>query len=42
MSKLFYTLSMLAFESQQVIWLRTLKMCTEGPAAGGEAKLLVD
>lgn len=38
---LFYELSMLAFESQQAIWLRTTKLSFGGSAAGAEAQLMV-
>lgn len=34
-------LSMLSFESQQAIWLRTIKLCMGGTAAGTEAVLMV-
>lgn len=42
MSNMFFDLSMLAYESQQAIWLRTIKLSTGGPAADREAKLMVD
>jgi hypothetical protein len=32
---------MLAIESQQVIWLRTMKLASGGPGAGAEANLMV-
>lgn len=41
MLKLFVEMSMLAFESQQAIWLRSLKIAAGGPAAEREAKLMV-
>lgn len=41
MMKIFIEMSMLAFETQQVIWLRALKLSTGGAAGGREAKLMV-
>ncbi len=41
MLKLFLEMSMLAFESQQAIWLRTMKIAAGGPAAEREARLMV-
>lgn len=42
MSKMFFELSMLAFEAQQAMWLRTVKLCSGGAEADREAKLMVD
>ncbi|MGX1787036.1 hypothetical protein ACWIGM_09880 [Bosea sp. NPDC055332] len=42
MSRMFFELSMLAFEAQQSMWLRTIKLCAGGSAADREAKLMVD
>ena len=36
-----YNVAMLAIESQQVIWLRTMKFASGGPGAGKEAELMV-
>lgn len=33
MLKLFWEMSMLAFEAQQAIWLRTMKIAMGGPGA---------
>jgi len=41
MFKLFYDMSMLAFESQQAIWLRTLRLAQGGSRAEREAKLMI-
>ncbi|MBP0582888.1 hypothetical protein J8I29_26415 [Labrys sp. LIt4] len=41
MFKLFYDMSMLAFESQQAIWLRTLRLAQGGSRAEHEAKLMI-
>lgn len=41
MFKLFMEMSMLAFETQQAIWLRSLKIAAGGPAANREAKRMV-
>lgn len=41
MLKLFLEMSMLAFESQQAIWLRSMKIAAGGPAAEREARLMV-
>jgi hypothetical protein len=41
MLKLFLEMSMLAFESQQAIWLRSKKIAAGGPAAEREARLMV-
>jgi hypothetical protein len=41
MLKLFLEISMLAFEAQQAIWLRGMKIAAGGPAAEREAKLMV-
>lgn len=37
----FYQLSMLAFESQQAIWLRTMRLSLGGPGAQREARRMV-
>lgn len=42
MSTMFFDLSMLALESQQAIWLRTMKLCAGGTAGNREARLMVD
>ncbi|WP_347976499.1 hypothetical protein [Bosea vestrisii] len=39
---MFFDLSMLAFESQHAIWLRTIKLCAGGTAGDREARLMVD
>jgi len=36
-----YNVTMLAIESQHVIWLRSLKLASGGPGAGAEAELMV-
>jgi cytochrome c551/c552 len=36
-----YKLVMLAAESQQVVWLRTLKLASGGAAAADEARMMV-
>ena len=41
MLKLFLEMSMLAFESQQAIWLRSMKIAAGGSAGAREAKLMV-
>ncbi len=41
MFKLFFEMSMLAFEAQQAIWLRGLKLAAGGAAADREASLMV-
>ncbi len=41
MLKLFWDMSMLAFEAQQAIWLRGLKIAMGGPGAKREADLMV-
>lgn len=41
MMKMFFELSMLAFEAQQVMWLRALKLSGGGTAGDQEAKLMV-
>lgn len=41
MFKMFYEMSMLAFEAQQAIWLRTLKLSKGGRAADRESKRMV-
>jgi hypothetical protein len=41
MLKLFWEMSMLAFESQQAIWLRGMKIAAGGAAANREAELMV-
>lgn len=41
MFKLFVEMSMLAFEAQQAIWLRGMKLAAGGPAAEREASLMV-
>ncbi|MBN9458179.1 MAG: hypothetical protein J0I54_16220 [Bosea sp.] len=41
MLKLFWEMSMLAFEAQQAIWLRTMKIAMGGPGAKREADLMV-
>lgn len=41
MLKLFWEMSMLAFESQQAIWLRGMKIAAGGAAAKREAELMV-
>jgi len=41
MFKIFYEMSMLAFEAQQAIWLRTVKLSQGGTAADSETKLMV-
>lgn len=41
MFSLFQNLASLAFESQQVIFLRTMKMAAGGPKADAEARLMV-
>ncbi|MBZ9936006.1 hypothetical protein LB518_06860 [Mesorhizobium sp. BR1-1-16] len=41
MFSLFQNLASLAFESQQVIFLRTMKMAAGGPGAEAEARLMV-
>jgi hypothetical protein len=41
MFKSWFNLSMLAAESQQVVWLRTMKLARGGVAAKREAKLMV-
>jgi polyhydroxyalkanoate synthesis regulator protein len=41
MLKLFLEMSMLAFESQQAIWLRSMKIAAGGSAGEREAKLMV-
>ena len=42
MFKSWYNMAMLAMESQQVVWLRTIKLAQGGPAAEREAKLMVE
>lgn len=39
MLKLFWEMSMLAFEAQQAIWLRTMTIAMGGPGAKREADL---
>jgi hypothetical protein len=41
MLKLFLQMSILAFESHQAIWLRSMKIAAGGPAAKREARLMV-
>jgi len=41
MFKLFLEMSMLAFEAQQVIWLRAIKLAAGGAAAKREAMLMI-
>lgn len=41
MFKIFFEMSMLAFEAQQAIWLRTIRLSKGGRAASREAKLMV-
>lgn len=41
MLKLFWEMSMLAFEAQQAIWLRGMKIAMGGPLAKREADLMV-
>jgi len=41
MFKFFFEMSMLAFEAQQAIWLRGMKLAAGGPAAEREASLMV-
>jgi len=41
MLKLFLEMSMLALESQQAIWLRSMKIAAGGSAGEREAKLMV-
>ena len=41
MMKIFFELSMLALESQQVMWLRAMKLSAGGIAGDREAKLMV-
>jgi len=36
-----FDMTMLAMESQQVIWLRTMKLASGGPEAGVEAQRMV-
>jgi hypothetical protein len=36
-----YGLAMLAAESQQVMWLRMMRLCAGGPAAESEARRMV-
>ncbi len=41
MFRSWYNLSLLAAESQRVIWLRTMKLAAGGPAAAQEASLMI-
>lgn len=41
MFKLFFEMSMLAFEAQQVVWLRSMKLAAGGAAAKREAALMI-
>ncbi|WP_336812414.1 hypothetical protein [Bosea sp. MMO-172] len=41
MLKLLFEMSMLAFEAQQAIWLRSMKLAAGGTAADREARLMV-
>lgn len=41
MMKTFFEMSMLAFEAQQAMWLRALKLSVGGAAGDREAKLMV-
>ncbi|WP_248313063.1 hypothetical protein [Bosea sp. F3-2] len=41
MFKMFFEMSMLAFEAQQAIWLRTIRLSKGGQAASRGAKLMV-
>lgn len=41
MANLFFEISMLAFEAQQAIWLRALKLSTGGAASDREAERMV-
>lgn len=41
MLRLFLEMSMLAFEAQQAIWLRSMKIAAGGPAAKRETDLMV-
>jgi polyhydroxyalkanoate synthesis regulator protein len=41
MFKLFMEMSMLTFEAQQAIWLRSMKIAAGGPAAKRETNLMV-
>ncbi len=41
MIKSWYTMMMLAAESQQVIWLRSMKLAAGGAAAGHEVRLMI-
>lgn len=38
---MFFEMTMLAFETQQAMWLRALKLSTGGAAGGREATLMV-
>lgn len=41
MANLLFEISMLAFEAQQAMWLRALKLSTGGAASDREAELMV-
>lgn len=41
MANMFFELSMLAFEAQQAMWLRALKLSAGGAASDREAELMV-
>ncbi len=41
MPNIFFEFSMLAFEAQQAMWLRTLKLSAGGAAGDREAQLMV-